>query len=211
MSSSSVTDLERQLYGAAANQSVGDAALSWFNNPTIPGVGNLLPTGYVFQSHGRNQRMDPVANMVTGRPYGMLCYTPIPRTLTTISQLCAGGTSFAAVTDLWFEVWDVNRNIIAKTVNDGATGWVNGSTKALALTTPLNITPGTSFYLATCGLWTTPGTILGINSGNGNAGALPPVIAGQSSDVVASYAAATIGFARGALTNNPFQPYFLAA
>lgn len=212
MPSSSQADLERQFFGAAATQSVADAAKNWWANPTITNIGDLLPTGFVMQSHNRNQRMDPLANYVTGRPYAMLCWTPKPLVLSSIAQLCAGGVSFAGLTDLWFEVWDINRVILQKTVNNGATGWNNGTTKQLNLNAPLSIAPSTFFYLATVPLFaTTAGTILGINSGNGNHGALPPIMAGQSADVVATYASAAVGNTRGALTNNPFQPYFLAA
>lgn len=59
----------------------------------------------------------------------------------------SGATAGVTLTNQWFVVTDLARNVLAKTVDDGAAAWAGNTLKELAVTAPVTVVGDTPVYI----------------------------------------------------------------
>lgn len=129
----------------------------------------LLPGGFDLWtiSGGLYETMDrnvcPEVNtslLSTGRMSLQAIWLPAGITINSISFWSAT-TAGASLTNQLFGLYDINLNLLATSVNDGAAGWAANSKKTLALTAPFVTTYSGIYYLAIMVAATTVPTMKG--------------------------------------------------
>lgn len=193
---------------------IGDGTTAWNSlaYASIPAAAPLgpdidLPDGYVAQTNARGTRTDPVAAFSSGRVFARLVTFTRPTLITNI--IMWSGTAMTAPTAQWFEMWNLARLVIAKTVDDGATAWGATSEKPLALVGGAQLFQPGRYYVGAGYVGGAAGTVQGINSAGGPHFGKAPIMAGNSADLGCTYAGSVVNTTvRGAITSNLFQPYF---
>lgn len=94
---------------------------------------------------------------------------------------CSGTTASATVTNGFYGLYDINRNLLGTTANQGAAVWAANTVRALALTAPYTITTSGLYYLGCLTVATTVNSLAGVTAA-GNAGirTAVPIISGNS-------------------------------
>ncbi len=111
-----------------------------------------LPVGAIAQTCERNTQQGALPVGVTATGKLRLTYLPVlPGQV--ISQLSFyTGVAAVGTTNLWFALYDLNRNLLRVTNDDGATGFAINTEKKLALASPY-IVPDGVFGLYTGFCW----------------------------------------------------------
>lgn len=98
--------------------------------------------------------------------------------LLTSMSFKAGGTALVTGTNQWFALYDLSRNLLRQTVDDGATAWAGSVVKTLALTSTYLVTVSGLYYAAINVTATTPPSLDGVSAGAPFSG-IVPIVAGS--------------------------------
>jgi hypothetical protein len=160
------------------------------------------PTGYISENMGRDLvDSGSVAVLSSGRL--SLAGNIVLESGVTITSIafCTGSGALSAITNQWFCLVDQSLNVLARTVDDGATAWGANTIKSLALSSPY--TPGSDIAVY-CGIVvvaTGVGNLTGRSSAPVSAlNAVAPRMSGSSTTGLTD--PASLGATAGAMTNH---------
>lgn len=138
-------------------------------------------SGALYETMDRNTCPEiNTAALSTGRLQLQAIWLPEGITINSISFWSAT-TAGATLTNQLFGLYDNNRNLLATSVNDGATAWAANTKKTLALTASFTTTYTGLYYLAIMVAATTVPTLKGATARTGGQlGAAAPSLGGTS-------------------------------
>lgn len=149
-----------------------------------------LPTAFKASNLDRRGTFSTgLAALSSGRLSMVGIYLRAGTPLASLSFM-SGGTAGATLTNQWFALFDLNRNLLRQTVNDGATAWAANTVKTLALTSAYVVPSSGMYYSGIMVAATTVPTLTGVSS-TAQLNALPPVLAGTSTTGLTTAAPAT--------------------
>jgi len=117
----------------------------------------------------------------TGTLYLQAIYLKAGQTINNIS-IYSATTAASGTSNLFFALYDVNRNLVAQSANQGAYTWNSQSQKTLAMTSPYRVPTSGIYYVGLLQVATTIATIKGnVARISGVLGGLTPSVGGASS------------------------------
>ena len=147
-----------------------------------PPVSNLGLTGTLAETMPRETCPEVNSTIgATGTLFLQAIYLKSGQTVSNITIFSAT-TAAATTTNLFFALYDGNRNLVAQSANQGAYTWAANTQKTLAMTTPYKVPTSGLYYVGLLQVATTIATIKGGTAKTGGqlAGAVP-ILHGTSS------------------------------
>lgn len=146
-----------------------------------PPVANLGETGTLAETMPRETC--PEVNTTagaTGTLFMQAIYLKAGQLVSNITVYSAT-TAAATTTNLFFALYDGNRNLLAQSANQGAYTWAANTKKTLAMTTPYRVQVSGVYYIAVLQVATTIATLKGGTARTGGQlAAAAPILNGTS-------------------------------
>lgn len=148
---------------------------------TVPPGGNSGPTNTFAESCPRMLANTNSTIAASGTLFLQGVYLTSGQTVSTIGVMSAT-TAAATTTNLFFALYDVNRNLVAQSANQGAYTWAAHTSKELAMSTAYRVPTSRLYYVGVLQVATTIATLVGAPAKNNAALAgLAPTLHGTSS------------------------------
>lgn len=148
----------------------------------VPAIANLGITGTIAETLPR-QLITEANNTVgaSGTLYLQAIYLTAGQLVSEIT-VSSATTASSGTSNLFFALYDINRNLVAQSADQGAYTWTSNSTKTLAMTTPYRVPNSAVYYVGLLQVATTIATIKGnVARISGTLAAATPPIGGNSS------------------------------
>lgn len=147
----------------------------------VPAEGNLGPTGALAETFPRYLATTNSTIGASGTLFMQAIYLTAGQLVSNISFISAT-TAAATTTNLFFALYDGNRNLMAQSANQGAYTWAANTVKTLAMTTPYRVPVSGVYYVAVMQAATTIATLHGGPAkANAIVSSTAPVMHGTSS------------------------------
>lgn len=146
-----------------------------------PPVANLGAAGTLAETMARE--LCPEVNTTAGASGTLFMQAIYLKAGQTVSNITIWSATTAAVTttNLFFALYDGNRNLLAQSANQGAYTWAANSAKTLAMTTPYRVPTSGVYYIGLLQVATTIATIKGGTAKTGGQlAAAAPILNGTS-------------------------------
>lgn len=148
----------------------------------VPPIANLGISGTIAETHPR-ELINEANNSVgaSGTLFFQAIYLTAGQLVSEIT-ISSATTAASGASNLFFALYDVNRNLVAQSADQGAYVWNSNSTKTLAMTTPYRVPNSGLYYVGLLQVATTIATIKG-NATRVNgilAAAIPPICGNTS-------------------------------
>ncbi len=130
----------------------------YFYQPSV--LPRLGATGILAESFDRRFATTNSTIGASGTLFLQSVYLYAGQTVTNITMFSAT-TAAATTTNLWFALYDINRNLLAQSAAQGAYTWAANTKKTLAMQTPYKVTQTGVYYIGVLQVATTIATLLG--------------------------------------------------
>lgn len=151
----------------------------YFYNPAA--IGNLGPAGTLAQTFDRSLATVNSTIGASGTLFLQAIYLTAGTLVSNIT-IVSGTTAAATTTNMFFALYDGNRNLLAQSANQGAYTWPANTARTLAMTTPYRVPVSGVYYIGVLQVATTIATLVGgVAKSNAAIANLAPILHGNSS------------------------------